>query len=250
MKIAVLLSGQPRNVIECYNNIQKNVISPNNADVFVHTWVDPGMVGKRYTANWVKKEKVITQKDDPEKYSDIASNPVPANIDKVIYHLYQPKKWWFEKPRTFDIDKNVWYTNRAESYMHPQDVCSFQYSNYAVNVLKQLYENENSFEYDIVMRLRFDNIFNTEVDLKNFYHKNIIFIPNDFPNDVGISDRWAICNSKLMNTYTKSYLYLEEMLQENIYLYVQNEMLIGTWVRVKNQIQVEPTPISYYIKRK
>ena len=36
MRVAVCLSGQPRNALITYEYIFQNIIQPNNADVFIH----------------------------------------------------------------------------------------------------------------------------------------------------------------------------------------------------------------------
>ena len=40
MKVALCLSGQARNATAMAPLIIKNIIEPNNADVFFHTWYD------------------------------------------------------------------------------------------------------------------------------------------------------------------------------------------------------------------
>jgi hypothetical protein len=46
MKTAVMFYGLPRYVERTFPKIRDNIINPNNADVFVHTWVDNSIVGK------------------------------------------------------------------------------------------------------------------------------------------------------------------------------------------------------------
>ena len=36
MKVALCLSGQPRNALSAFNEIYNNIIEPNNADVFMY----------------------------------------------------------------------------------------------------------------------------------------------------------------------------------------------------------------------
>ena len=48
MKVAVCMSGQPRLLEECYGYITKNIIEPNNADVFMHGWYDEESLSKPY----------------------------------------------------------------------------------------------------------------------------------------------------------------------------------------------------------
>ncbi|KKN07145.1 hypothetical protein LCGC14_1070050, partial [marine sediment metagenome] len=47
MKIAVCISGQPRNVHKGFTHIQPNLLAGNDVDVFIHTWIDEEQVEKR-----------------------------------------------------------------------------------------------------------------------------------------------------------------------------------------------------------
>lgn len=257
MKYAVQISGQPRNVKECFESIQKNIIEPNNADVFIHSWIDPGMFGKQYIANWVKKEAILVQKDDPNKskYCDLASNPVPNDISDIILRLYQPKKFLFEKPKIFEYNSIL--NNKRSVYLDPQDSLSFFYSVYMANQQRVIYQAENNFLYDRVIRIRFDNIFQKPILLSEFDTNNKIFIPPDYndprwddhnPNQIGMSDRWCIADNYHMNLYTEMYLNIEKLIINNETI-LCNELMIGYWVTKKLNIPIERLYTPYYIKR-
>jgi hypothetical protein len=107
MKYALLISGQPRNVKEAYEGIYTKVIEPNGIkDIFIHSWIDPDMVGKQYVAQWRRKLLKQQQNEEAEERS-VASKVVPSNIDSTILELYNPKVWKFEKPKTFSYDTSV-----------------------------------------------------------------------------------------------------------------------------------------------
>ena len=51
MNIALAYSGQPRNIIECWQNHQKYILNPNKRDknqiyIFAHFWFDESDIGK------------------------------------------------------------------------------------------------------------------------------------------------------------------------------------------------------------
>ena len=48
MRIALLLSGQPRFIEEGSEYILKNVCEGNNVDTFCHFWMDDGLITKPY----------------------------------------------------------------------------------------------------------------------------------------------------------------------------------------------------------
>jgi len=260
MKYAILISGQPRNVKECYEGIKRQfpgledtILKPNNyPDVFIHSWIDPTMEGKQYVAEWVKKEIIYVQNEElnlnknPDDFDDTASNPIPKNVDQNILEKYKPKKWLFEKPKEFPYDKRA--DEYRVKYNSGNNSLSFLYSMHKANELKQQYEQENGFTYDAVLRLRFDCVFYKPFNMSEYINREIVYIPSDFNNEVGIADRWSLASSKNMDIYTNLYPNLIEMvINENVSW--QNENALGYWVRIKNKLLVEKIHIPYSIYR-
>lgn len=255
MKCAVIISGQPRNVQECYQNIYDNIIEPNNADVFLHAWIDPEMAGKPYIADWVKPEAIIVQKDDPNKYNDIASNPVPENVQDIILSLYKPNQYIFERPKKFEYDPIL--EERRTGFYEPQNSFSFFYSMYMANQQRLKYQLKNNIIYDKIMRIRFDNIFQKPFLFKDLKTENTITIPAEYndpksegyqPDQMGMSDRWCVADDYAMSRYTELYLHIEDMVKNNEVI-VYNELMIGYWVRKKLRLNIERSYHPYYLKR-
>ena len=74
MKLALCLSGQPRDVDIIYPILKQTIIDGNDVDVFVHTWWDP---------DDLSHNSVIP---------DRTHNTFAANSLKRIYELYKPKR--------------------------------------------------------------------------------------------------------------------------------------------------------------
>jgi hypothetical protein len=51
MKVAVCLSGQPRNANDTFGFIMNNIIKPNNADVFIHMNYARQLNSSKYKSN-------------------------------------------------------------------------------------------------------------------------------------------------------------------------------------------------------
>lgn len=262
-KYAVLISGQPRNVLECFTGIKNaflgledRILKPNSyPDVFIHSWVDPKMEGKRYTANWRKKEIVYVQNQilglnkNPEDYDDRASNPIPKNVDQIILDVYKPKKWLFETPKEFNYDKRA--DEYRVKYLDANDSLSFFYSMHMANKLKREYELDNGFVYDSVMRIRFDNVFYQTFNISEYDNKKLMYVPFDFVHEQGIADRWALSSSKNMDIYTDIYPNLTDFVINDKVSW-QNENALGYWIRKKNKIPIEIIPkekIDYVLFR-
>jgi len=86
MKIALCLSGQPRFVEKAFPNIYENLIRGYDVDVFVHSWIDED---KSYQFRNDGIWRNVTQ---------------DVNINSKILDLYKPKKFLFEKPKTFNVN--------------------------------------------------------------------------------------------------------------------------------------------------
>ena len=131
MKIAVCLSGQVRTAVENFPNI-KNFLGDvyNDCDFFMHCWNDCSY--KTYNLSNIRKKPYKESKTKFEK----------------IYELYSPQKMQIDNP---DIE-------------YGYNICKFMgieplwYSFLKSIQYKQQYELDNNFEYDYVIKLRYDVI--------------------------------------------------------------------------------------------
>ena len=245
MKCAVIISGQPRGVLETYTNIQNRLIIPNNADVFLHSWIDKEMEGKPYVANWLRREGK----------EGIASKPVPKDIDKIILDVYKPKRYLFEPQKTFTYNPAI-EKNKAQ-YLPIQDSFSMLYSFRMATEMKQAYEIENSIVYDVVIRIRFGMEFLSPsvINLSNYIcYGNLIFVSagfngfdnSAFLNNISFCDHWAIANSHIMNRLSETFFNIEDLAMNHGCL-IQNEDLFGYWMRKKNNINIALLDFQYRI---
>tara|TARA_A100001201_G_scaffold118843_1_gene102389 strand:+ start:93 stop:938 length:846 start_codon:yes stop_codon:yes gene_type:complete len=145
MKTCILISGEPRVYNHTYFTI-KPFIEYINADVFIHAWNDETTPRCN---NIVERSKTLGH--DQEK--------LKTNLQKC----YNPKKIQIQSKNKL---KDFLY---KENIPHiPQDYDKYMNSNYGsvgqwysaqeCNRLKQEYEKENNFKYDIQIKTRFDTI--------------------------------------------------------------------------------------------
>jgi len=201
MKIALCFSGQPRQVSEGYNvSIYKNLIEPNNiTDVFVHTW---------FRREWKNGTPYQT-----------VNRPI-WNFNKSmiedIEKLYNPLKMEVEDDTDYHDFINENYINNENYISDEKRVILYSYprflSIYKSNKLKNEYEKEHGFEYDVIIKARFDlyirdiiiNI--KDLDMSKFHipvYASRPFIEDEtFPtSDWGVNDQFAIGNKKNMDIY-------------------------------------------------
>ena len=239
MKIALCLSGQPRNAIQTAQRINESIISDNDVDVFLHCWHDPENLnfGKRAPGHW-----------------GISSD---HDIDKKLLEVYKPKSYLFEKPkhwknsnmkiseenikRCFDYGLND--PNGIESFgEYIVDICYSQwYSKMMVNYLRDKYSIENNITYDVIIALRYDvspsvkiNFSNSKIDLDTFYYQDL-----NHPSNM-VSDWFGMGSPKVMNVWGGVYNHIEPVChqvisEENIFC---NELLLRNHLK-NNQVKTQ-----------
>ena len=195
-KIALLYSGQPRHVKECYQNHLEtfyNVNPDDEIDVFAHIWYDPAWVG---TFFW-------------DQYKD--RGRWEADLKDFMQDNWKPKGIVFEEPKEF-IPEGIEPDSR---FPHPvNNIISMFYSLDQVNSIKKKYEEENGFKYDCVIVARFDighrstwhmgyNVslmpFNPTLDM------NYIYSAMWKQLNAGYADQWFFSNSENIDKFGTMY---------------------------------------------
>lgn len=164
----------PVNYLSTYKSQIDNIIKPNNADVFIHSWseqVKDDVVDKLKPVNYLFERQIDFHKE-AEKIND---NP-------NVTHFNQ---------RHFILSR--WYSTKK------------------VMELKRQHEVENNFKYDCVMVTRFDAIYNTVWDLYN-QDMNYFYITGGWPLSYqeGLPDLWFFSNTDTMDVYGNMYDELKE----------------------------------------
>ena len=221
MKVAVCISGQPRNVQSTYPLIYENLIEPNNADVFVHSWIDPNFIGRRPVSSG----------------GVIASDVIPANIDQIILDLYQPKAHIFESQIEFDGSK---YEERKYPQIKPKNSISQRYSVFRSISLALTHDI-----YDCIVRIRFDWALGVPIEVVDFDLTHLV-CPNDCPHPNGINDQFGFGNTDVMMYYAGLYYNIDNLYDAG--LPFCDEILLY-YHMIGNGIEISPVHIPYEIRR-
>jgi hypothetical protein len=135
MKIAVCLSGQPRVLDFAAPNILSYFSGEDHVyDFFCHSW----------DYNTYKRKKLNPLPGE---------HPVYWSDDQPVAHMALSNKIKLYHPKNFKIESATVFKSRF-----PWD--SLSYSMMMANYLKRQYEVDNNFRYDLVIRSRYDIIFN------------------------------------------------------------------------------------------
>jgi hypothetical protein len=186
MRNCVLISGLPRQVEKCYENINSCIIKPNNADVFIHSWVE--------------------ESDSTTKNS--------------IINKYNPKKFEFETQKPFLNDYlklERMMSSHGSGYTRANFVSMLYNQFYSIlkcNLIKEKHRLENNIQYDYVARARFDIEYNQKIIFSE-YPSDFIYTPNcrALPPEM-IEDRFAFGSNALMNLYCSLFNNIESIYQK------------------------------------
>ena len=186
MRVALLLSGAVRNFEDTYHSIKYHLLDKfnNNIDVFIYGVenIDGSEKNKSLLEKMYNPKKIVV--NTTSFYDSIDESLLNSSLSNPP----SPKFWNNSIRALFNVKM--------------------------VNDLKIDFENENNFEYDVIIRSRFDlfwvrSVSNSEIEKAI---NDEIIIPYDWafrnnhpsggPNSFGFSDFYCICNSKNMNIYS------------------------------------------------
>lgn len=177
MRVALCFSGLPRFLNQTYIYWHRSIVSKYQTDVFVHTWLDP---------------------------FDQVKNSV---VKQQVFGLFSPRMAQFEMPEIFDVSS---YQERLWPHrITPQAQFSQFLGIKRAQQLRQKTETAFGFQYDIVVRARFD-WYLEQIDFEQNPCVNVARTPtldgHRFRYDqtplVGISDQFAYGSSENMNIYS------------------------------------------------
>ena len=203
MKVAVLLSGFPRNFKYTFPYFKKYIADDLHPDVFYFGYNDL-------------------------KYG--------SSTDDILSR-YKPKKHLIREPSS-EIDEEIWnaYGTRAINSIslnategpqtQPHWILSQYYNLYKTNELKREFEQEGNFKYDCVIRARPDYFFYTNVKKEDLLKikSDHVYIPDvwDFAKlyfyptlgiDMlvhGIGDQFAYGDSEAMDKYCSLFYKIQQ----------------------------------------
>ena len=219
MKIALLLSGQPRFIEQGAPHILKNVCEGYDVDTFIHFWFDDELQTQPYKFGECGQGTWHEQR--------IATNAVEEAVE-----IYKPIKYVTEPSKIF-IDSKVPFQTSVERYWRgalgekdPEafrfrninNCLSYFYSLNEVNKLKKEYEYANDFKYDWVVRCRTDTLIHTKVPFEELNPELVHYSDNQHQPDGMINDWFDFGGTKQMDAFMSVFpvwqLILEKCMNE------------------------------------
>jgi len=242
-KIAMCISGYLRTFEECYPTIFKNIIEDNDIDIFIHTYDKLGN-----SSGW--RHPIDLSEDINMGFLE----NIP-NVKVIAVQKWDDIRYQFEKFRKFQ--PNITNINVI--------ACIF-YKILKCNELRKEYEIENNIKYDLIIRMRGDQIFEKKINLDFPENKILInyypwgdedyihhFVGDDCDlegcrNEIEwINDRFAVGNSENIDYLCDLYNHFEELIVDE--KYVELEHLLYKHI-AKNNIELEKRNLNFYVKHK
>jgi len=196
MRIALCLYGQPRNFSNNWFFIAKNLIDGNNVDIFYHTWYDKNNLGiNKLTPG---HENINLENDLFEKL---------LILDGVKKSKIEPQLSFHSDKLIPTTEENInacwpWSVGKYDRDTFLKDRVMSNYSMwYSINqsiLMKELYSQENNFEYDCVVISRFDVSPKVKLDFSIFNLNNVVSGVPGLPRNE-INDWFIISNNKNSN---------------------------------------------------
>ena len=188
MKIGLVLFGHLRSyrqTLASFNSLRETLQQSGDVDVFCHTW----NIEESITGSWWKEHK--------------PDNPPPATVsDRQIEESFSPVKYIIEPSRQFD-DSGY----NIKSSVPVVGILSMLHSQLQAFQLLQQYSKETGTEYDVVIKLRYDLVFEIATPfssmIKNCITNNCLYLPTSNPYELGgsFSDVFVLGPARLVDEY-------------------------------------------------
>ncbi len=190
MKIAICISGQPRNYDQGFFELKKWFLDKYDCDIYIHTWED-----------------TITEFVSSHNFTETRHYKFTNQDYQNILDLYKPKSYIFQKPINFDnnnIIGNLGFTLNGilSAWLSTQQS------------IQQALSSKT--EYDLIIKYRFDLHFSEMVSPKCLFLEDITKLdPNQFhcfsfdPTDEGnyrpteVDDLFNVGGPKVMEVYSQ-----------------------------------------------
>ena len=186
-KLAILLTGQFRTWEGTKQSFLKNIIEVNkdkyDIDIFVYTWNSLG-----YSSVGIEvKDEELTSLDKKliEKYGcSKAPRPSPLLDINLLKKEINPVKIIVEDDKNMDeLVYNVVNTNtKTRDIFYPNTYVNYL-NVYNCTKLKNEYETEKNFIYDVVVRVRPDILYKEPIIFSDIKEKTI-YMHNHYVNDL------------------------------------------------------------------
>lgn len=217
MKTAILLCGMPGYLEFSLNEIINKILSPLDADLYIYFW---------YTS-----EPVYRLNDKERIYEK-------NFVEDTVLKMCKPKLFTMEnyqdKKHVFEEFSSLKYINNARVIIASiPNYFAHWYLNKEANLLFNKYILENRLKYDLIIKMRTELKFDTEIDKNNLLGiDKYILIPfgygdggNWIPYVRGITDMMAFGKKEFIDIYMNMYDFIPQYIRETKIVHSETHIL-------------------------
>lgn len=233
MKLALVLTGHMRCWEKVFPNTFEKIINKYETDVFIHTWKDE--------AWW-----------DPHSSAGFVTNSPNINIDSMI-KTYKPVSMVVQDFNDYkdDLEKQ---SEIYENYYHVRKniISMFYKLNQGITLMEE-YSMRTGKQYDLVIRMRPDIIFNE--DLPNFDPKYFYTISHKNHLSQGTGDTFQASNPFILSFFSRILLIMPQIYSETKILcpHIVSEHFIKkfqlNWREFNVDRTLMHTPLGSYVPK-
>ncbi len=205
MKIAICLSGFIRTWEQSKPSFFTNLVQDNDCDIFIHTYNQ-----NYYEYSAQKQDVYYSDEEIKEMFQDLNLKDIIIEDRDKIFDKIETDSKKYENIQNYKIrikesseEKDNFVNLGVRIYDQLRKI-------HHSNELRKKFERENNFEYDFIVKTRFDVLYVDKINWNSFTDSNIIYVGEGgtagFPDDlVGIAKNDPI------NAYMDRFLYLDDM---------------------------------------
>lgn len=239
MRIGLVLFGHLRSfrsTQDSYKQFLKALQQSGDVDVFCHTWD----IEESLTASWWKEHKA----------GDIP--PATVNINELKVN-YNPVRCIVEPTRQFD---DAGYSIRSS--IPVAGILSMLHSQQQAFELLEQYELEKGFRYDVVLKARYDLVYEIAPSFPNIINEciadNCLYLPTSNPYELSgsFSDIFVLGPGKLVKEYfdfAANFKTVSEHYQQKGYTELLPELCLTQYLIERKLVIRELTGFRIHILR-
>lgn len=219
MRVALCISGMPRSFRRAYPSIKTNLIDPHSCDIFISTWKSEVV------------DEMFPETDSAEEFIELY-NPIKFDIE--IYNA--------RREATFQT--NIFHLRSDQAGRSVRRMIPMYYKIFLADLHRSIYEQENGFTYDVVVRCRSDLEFTSPVNFEA-PKRDVVYFP-EINSQNHVNDQFWYSDSQTATVVGSLYYAIPTLWHHGVFIH--GETLLWSYLATK-QIAISPVPIPYHILR-
>lgn len=241
-KVAVIISGHMRTYKKCAASQIKYLIKPLDADVFISTWNTLGFAARKIPKQYRSQEGPFDAEDITKYYGEHVKNFNVEDHDSLAGLFDRMEA---TNPSSGQPNSIYPVYQGQHSIQKIKRLISMWYKVFDANRLREEYEKEEEFQYETIIRIRPDLLFENSCLINPI--PGAIYFPA-VQTFSGWNDQFAIGKRDEMSTYCRLYERIDQYISQGVTVVRSAENLVKEHFRCSG-LRVERCPVRYDLCR-